>query len=121
MSNVIDKADYIKDINIDTGYKNKDKLSYRKIKGFTHIWTYPIVKMDRNYLISRYTKEKDLARLSVTIENNFKVNQDGWRVDIHEFLGARHYIKSQTVYSLDEAIEISDMFFDNKLILDWRV
>lgn len=100
------KINHIKDI----GFMDKTKLSYVKLKGFIHIWTYFKTK-EGNFLASLYTKEKGVRIASI------RNTPEGWLV--HMFIGTskfKSYFK--TVPLLKDAEEYCNLFLDNKLVLD---
>ena len=100
------KADHFQDY----GNLDKKQLSYRKLKGFLHIWD--SYRTEKGAFVCSYYKKEKGKRIA-SIRNS----SEGWV--IHLFIGVakfKSYFK--TVNNLEDAEEYCNLFLDNKLILE---
>lgn len=106
------KEDFRENHHKDVGYVNKEKPIYRKLKGFSHIWTY-FTTSKGSFICSKYRKEKKNGLYITTITNS----PEGWR--IHLFFGGSKF-KSwfKVVNLLEDAEEYCNLFLEGKLSLD---
>lgn len=100
---------YKNDHHLDIGYVNKEKPPYRKIKGYTHIWTY-FTTSNGNFICSQYRKERGALITSITN------TPTGWNV--HLFYGGSKF-KSWffTFDLLSDALEQCELFLNDQIIM----
>lgn len=96
----------------DIGYVYKEKPPYKKLKGFSHIWT-NFKTIEGSFICSKYRKEKSNGLYITTITNT----PEGWL--IHLFYGGYKFKSYFKIVSLlKDAEEYCNLFLENKLVMD---